>query len=55
MPLVDFKQRLLAAHRAGGVTLVRADLTGAMDPELVRESETAHLDTRYHFVDGGEP
>ena len=51
LALADFKARLLAAHRAGAVTLARADLVGAMDPALVRESEVAHGDSRYHFVE----
>ena len=56
LPLAEFKQRLLDAHHAGTVTLARADLVAAMDPELVRESETPHQDTRYHFVErGGAP
>jgi len=51
MTLDEFKQRLVAAHKAGLVSLVRADLTGAMDPAAVRESETTHLEARYHFVE----
>lgn len=50
-----FKQRLVAAHQAGLVVLARADLVGAMDPDQVRQSETAHLEARYHFVERGEP
>jgi hypothetical protein len=55
LSLADFKARLLAAHRAGAITLARADLVAAMDPDLVRESEVAHLDSRYHFVETGSP
>jgi hypothetical protein len=51
MSLDDFKRQLLAAHRAGLVTLARADLAGAMNPDAIRESETAHLEARYHFVE----
>ncbi len=49
--LDDFKRRLIAAHQAGTVSLARADLIAAMDPDLVRESEISHLETRYHFVE----
>ena len=55
LSLAEFKARLLAAHRAGTTTLARADLTGAMDPALLRESEIAHLDSRYHFVETEAP
>ena len=55
LPLAEFKARLLAAHRAGAATLARADLTNAMDPALLRESEIAHLDSRYHFVETEAP
>lgn len=53
LTLDDFKQQLLAAHKAGLLALARADLTAAMDPDVVRESETAHLEARYHFVERG--
>lgn len=56
LTLTDFKRQLVAAHKAGTLTLARADLSAAMDPELLRESETAHLEARYHFVErGGTP
>jgi hypothetical protein len=51
LPLDEFKRRLLDAHKAGLVSLVRADLVAAMDPDAVRESETTHLEARYHFVE----
>jgi hypothetical protein len=53
MTLDEFKHQLVIAHRAGLVELVRADLTAAMDPGVLRESETAHLEARYHFVGRG--
>jgi hypothetical protein len=52
--LEAFKQRLLEAHRAGRLTLARADLTSAMDPELLAASEVAHLEARYHFIEREE-
>lgn len=51
--LDDFKRRLVVAHKAGLVSLVRADLAGAMNPDAIRESETAHLEARYHFIERG--
>lgn len=53
LTLDDFKKQLLAAHKAGLLALARADLTAAMDPSVVRDSETAHLEARYHFVERG--
>jgi hypothetical protein len=53
LSLDQFKQQLLAAHQAGLVALARADQTWAMDPSAVRESETSHLEARYHFVERG--
>ena len=50
LALDDFKARLLAAHRAGEVTLARADLVAAMDPELVAASEIAADGASFHFV-----
>jgi hypothetical protein len=55
LALDEFKHRLIDAHKAGLVTLARADLVAAMDPEAVRESETSHLEARYHFVEKGTP
>ncbi|MCA9674958.1 MAG: hypothetical protein KC464_07990 [Myxococcales bacterium] len=46
-----FKRRLVDAHRAGRLVLARADLTAAMDPELVAASEVTDLGARYHFVE----
>ncbi|HVK72380.1 MAG TPA: hypothetical protein VM734_03640 [Kofleriaceae bacterium] len=50
LDLGRFKGRLVEAHRAGLVSLARADLAGAMDPALMDSSETTSLDARYHFV-----
>ncbi len=50
-PLSAFKARLVEANRAGLLRLHRADLVGAMDPKLVRESETQHLNATFHFVE----
>jgi hypothetical protein len=50
LSLDDFKRRLIEAHRAGQLALVRADLVGVMDPTLVAESEITHLEARYHFL-----
>lgn len=56
LTLDEFKRQLVSAHKAGTVTLVRADLSAAMDAELLRESEVTHLEARYHFVErGGTP
>jgi hypothetical protein len=54
--LDEFKRRLVSAHKAGLLTLARADLVAAMDPRDVANSETRHLEARYHFVEReGEP
>jgi len=56
LDLDEFKERLLAAHRAGLVTLARADLAGAMNADDLAASETRHLEARYHFIErGGAP
>ena len=49
--LPDFKARLVEANRAGLLCLHRADLVGAMDEQLVRESETRHLNATFHFIE----
>jgi hypothetical protein len=54
MSLEDFKRQLVAANRAGLLSLARADLVAAMDPRDVAESEVRHLEARYHFVDREE-
>jgi hypothetical protein len=50
LALDDFKARLLVAHRAGALTLARADLVAAMDPALVSASEIAADGASFHFV-----
>lgn len=45
-----FKRRLAEANRIGLLSLSRADLVQAMDPEDVRESEMEYLNARFHFV-----
>jgi hypothetical protein len=45
-----FKRRLVEAHRADLLTLVRADLVEAMDPGDVAESETRYLNAAFHFI-----
>jgi hypothetical protein len=48
--LAAFKQRLLDAGRSGLLSLVRADLVEAMDPQIVRRSEIRDLHATFHFV-----
>ena len=50
MSLDAFKTQLLAAQRAGLVSLSRADLVEAMDPALVAKSEVRYLGAAFHFV-----
>lgn len=51
LPLEDFKVRVLAAHRAGEVSLARADLVGAMDAQQVASSEvTTAAGDVVHFL-----
>ena len=50
LTLDDFKARLVAAHRAGDLSLARADLVAAMDPELVAASETTTDGASFHFI-----
>ncbi len=51
MALAQFKKKLVAAHRKGLLTLARADLVEAMDPERVAASETHYLNSTFHFVE----
>lgn len=46
----EFKRRLVAAHQAKRVVLARADLVSAMDPAIVRASETIANGAVFHFV-----
>jgi hypothetical protein len=50
LALAEFKDRLVAAHRAGELTLARADLVAAMDPALVAASEIAADGASFHFL-----
>lgn len=45
-----FRKWLVAANRNGLVTLARADLVGAMDPERVAASELVSDGAAFHFV-----
>lgn len=45
-----FKAMLVDAHRAGLLHLSRADLTSAMSPTMVRDSEVSYLNAVFHFV-----
>ncbi|WP_434042298.1 MULTISPECIES: hypothetical protein [Sorangium] len=45
-----FKDRLVRAHFHGSLSLSRADLVEAMDPEDVDESETQRDGSTFHFV-----
>jgi hypothetical protein len=57
LSLPEFKRRLVEANSKHLVHLSRADLVQAMDPRLVSESETQHLNATFHFVllEGGRP
>jgi hypothetical protein len=50
LELEPFKVRLVEANRVRSVTLSRADLVEAMNPDDVRESEARHLGATFHFV-----
>ena len=50
MTLPQFKDWLLEQNRLGNLILARADLVGAMDPRLVRESEIEDRGATFHFV-----
>ncbi|MDP2345809.1 MAG: hypothetical protein Q8O67_33020 [Deltaproteobacteria bacterium] len=47
----DFKQRLVDAHRAGLLTLHRADLVLPGMQEEIALSETRYLNARFHYVE----
>ena len=49
--LEAYKQELLRAHQAGLVTLHRADLVRAMDPQKLRDSTIGHMHAEYHFIE----
>lgn len=46
----EFDALLVQAQHDSLIQLERADLVGAMDPDLVRESELRHLNATFHFV-----
>jgi hypothetical protein len=46
----SFKNRLVQANNASLLTLSRADLVEAMNPEDVAASRTPYLDTSFHFI-----
>lgn len=48
--LPEFKRWLLDQNRMRHLDLARADLVGAMDPDLVRESEIVDMGSTFHFV-----
>jgi hypothetical protein len=47
----EFKRRLVQAHQASRIVLVRADYVAGMDPVRVRESETVADGATFHFVE----
>lgn len=51
LDLAAFKRRLLEAHRAGLVVLSRADLTHAMDPDMVARSDVRTDFASYNFIE----
>ncbi len=46
----NFKALLVAAHRAGHLSLARANFVAAMDPAVVAASETVTDCASFHFV-----
>jgi hypothetical protein len=50
MSLDEFKEQLVAGHRAGLLRMTRADLVGAMDVNEVERSEAKYLGATFHFV-----
>ncbi len=50
LTLAEFKAHLLHAHVQNLLSLVRADLVSAMDPQLVAESELAYRNATFHFI-----
>ncbi len=53
MSMADFKRWLIDQNRQGNLFLARADLVGAMDPDMVRRSEIESLGATFHFVLAG--
>ena len=54
LSLDAFKRELVAANRAGLLTLARADMAAVLSPREIAESETRHLEAEYHFVEREE-
>jgi hypothetical protein len=50
LSLDRFKSWLVTANREQLLDLARADLVGAMDPKLVKDSEIQDLGATFHFV-----
>lgn len=50
LTLEAFKQRLVEANRQRLITLSRADLAYALDPDQVATSEITHLNSTFHFI-----
>lgn len=50
MPREVFNSLMIDAQKRGMLTMSRADLVQAMDPEQVRESEIRHLNGEFNFV-----
>ena len=46
----EAKPALMKMHQNDEITLTRADLVEAMDPEMVRRSEVSHSGARFHFL-----
>ena len=50
LTLDDFKQRLIMANQQQQLTLSRADMAHALNPEDVSASEINHLNSTFHFI-----
>ncbi len=50
MTVADFRKALLHANRLHYLTLARADLAGAMDPQRMQDSEMTDRGSTFHFV-----
>lgn len=48
--LAAFKSKLIELHRLALLTITRADLVGAMNRDLVHESETRFQHATFHFI-----
>jgi hypothetical protein len=48
--LARFKELALAFHRAGKVSLSRADLVEALDPKVLDRSEIRSMSSTFHFL-----